>query len=114
MIARRRRQRPGQGAGRTGRHDRSWRRPAKRQETGDVRVGRGDRNVPGDRRDRVDPDLGRAPGKEQGERVVDSGIGVDQDRRQGISSRCSLIILECRSLLREEARMNIQIRYCGE
>jgi hypothetical protein len=114
VVARRRVQRSGQRAGRSRRHDRSRRRPAERQEAGDVRVGRGDGNVPRNRRDDLDPDLGRAPGEEQGERVVDSGIGVDQDGRQGISSRWSLIILECGSLLREEARMNIQIRYCGE
>jgi hypothetical protein len=114
VVARRRAQRPGQRAGGPRRRDRARRGPAERQQAREVRVGRGDGNVSGDRRDELDPDLGRAPGEEQGERVVDAGVGVDQDGRQGISSRCSLIILECGSLLREEARMNIQIRYCGE
>jgi hypothetical protein len=39
----------------------------------------GDGNVARDRRDDLDPDLGRAPGEEQGERVVNSGSVVDQE-----------------------------------
>src|SRR5262249_24242481 len=76
VIAGRRAQRPGQGSGRSGSHDRLWYRLPQCQDTGNVRIGRGDGNVAGHRRDDLDADLRRAPGKEQSERVVDSGIGV--------------------------------------
>jgi hypothetical protein len=45
----------------------------------DVGGGQVHGDVAGHRRDGLDAEAGSAPGEEQGEGVVDAGIGVDQD-----------------------------------
>ena len=81
VVARSRHELPGE---RLGRADRDHRRRvglAQGEEPADVRGGLLDRHVPRDRRDHLDDDLRRVPRGEERERVVDPGVGVDEQGR---------------------------------
>ena len=56
--------------------------------------------------------LGRGAGEEERERVVDAGVGVDQQVHLTGSAERSVSYAASRTP--KEDRMNIQITYCGE
>ena len=68
--------------------------PAQREQAEDVGGRDLDGHVARHRRDRLDAELAGAPREQQGERVVDARVRVDQDGDQGISWRRAGIILE--------------------
>ncbi|OGL12774.1 MAG: hypothetical protein A3I14_17265 [Candidatus Rokubacteria bacterium RIFCSPLOWO2_02_FULL_73_56] len=67
--------------------------PAQREQPEEVRGRGGDGDVARDGGDRLHAELGGTPREQQGERIVDARVRVDQDGDQGISRHPAGIIL---------------------
>ena len=90
------------------------RRPTKRQQSKEVHGGVGDPDVTRHRGDPGQAQVGRAPGEEQRQRVVDAGVGVDQaEHRIPMWGYASYTIRYAR-FRGEGGAMDIEILYCGE